>query len=98
MKNKTVKIEVRLTPTEKEKIRELSELTNVTMAEFIRRTCLKKSPNFLSKSEQIELNDLRKKVFQLIQIGNLYHEQKTAEFKSLVEQSKSFYQKIIKRK
>lgn len=98
MEKKTVKIEIRISPIEKEEIRKMSELANIKMGEYMRRCCLIKEPHFLSKTEQEELNELRKELFRLIQIGNLYHEQKTNEYKSLVERTKTFYHKIIRRK
>jgi hypothetical protein len=98
MKNKTVKIELRISPEEKEQIRQLANSANLKIGEYIRKICLNKQPQFLSIKEQEELNELRKELFRLIQIGNLYHEHRTKEYYSLVEKTKSFYNKIIRRK
>lgn len=98
MKKKTVKIELRISPEEKEQIRQLAKSANLKLGEYIRRICLNNQPQFLSIKEQEELIELRKELFRLIQIGNLYHEQRTKEYFSLVEKTKSFYKKIIRRK
>lgn len=73
--NKKIKnIILRVSEKEKNHLQETAKKCGVSVSEFIRRSALNKEPNFLSQEEREELDDVKKKLIEVIRIGNLYHD------------------------
>ena len=97
MKKDLTRIDIRLEHEEKTQIKNRAKACGLTVSEFIRRCSLNDNPKFLSCQEREEMIQLRKEIFTLIRIGNLYHEQKTKEFKAVIEKGKRFLAKLKNR-
>ena len=59
MANKTDKIEVMLSPTEKENIREIADILDVSMSDFVRTVAVDKARSFLKiRNGTMTLDDM----------------------------------------
>lgn len=96
-KRELTRIDLRLEPEEKDKIKQRSKDAGLTISEYVRRCSLNDHPKFLSDEDRKDMTQLRKELFTLIRIGNLYHEQKTEEFNSVIQKGKRFLSKLKKR-
>lgn len=96
-KRDLTRIDLRLERDEKAIIKKRSKDAGLTISEYIRRCSLNDHPMFLSDEDRDDMTQLRKELFTLIRIGNLYHEQKTEEFNSVIQKGKRFLAKLKKR-
>lgn len=89
MKNRTERMEFRLSTSEKERLISKAKECNLDLASYIRKSTLEREPQFLNDENKKEILELKKLALDLIRIGNLYHEQQKTN-RPVIDKIKTF--------
>lgn len=89
MKNRTERMEFRLSTLEKARLVSRAQECNLDLASYIRKCTLEREPQFLNNENKKEIQELKKLALDLIRIGNLYHEQQKLN-RPVIDKIKTF--------